>query len=95
MRMPEVHYLNNHLVLFSSMEPKVTISLTFKVQPTSEGYLAQGVEIPAIVIESQNKTELDNDLNASAKCYFKSFPEQLDKFVLKNEEKIEKVNITI
>jgi hypothetical protein len=77
------------------MGTKVNLSLEFKVQKTSNGYLAQGMEIPAIIIESTNKKELLKDLDAAAKCYFKSFPEQLGKFVLKEEEEIEKLDITI
>ena len=83
-------------LLFDNMnESKVEISLKFKVKPTSEGFLAQCVEIPAIIVESPNEAELDKDLNASAKCYFQSFPEQASMFILQNQETIEKVNITI
>lgn len=74
---------------------EVTISLNFKVHPTSEGYLGQGVEIPAIIIESPTKKGLMKDLDAAAKCYFKSFPEDLESFLPKEKEEIEKVDITI
>ena len=77
------------------MSKNEPIGLNFKVKVTSEGYLAQGVELPGIIIESKSNEELDKDLEVASYGYFKAFPKELDKFQLKESEKFAKINIQI
>lgn len=55
-------------------------SLNFKVKETSQGYLAQGIEIPEIIIET-SKEKLNDDLFNATNGYFKAFPEEKTKFI--------------
>lgn len=59
--------------------------LKFNVKETSKGYLAQGVEIPAIIIESPTEDDLKTKLTIALDCYFKSFPEEHDKLFNENQ----------
>ena len=59
-------------------EEPTQVKLNFKVAKTSQGYLAQGVEIPEIILEVPAKEDLDKHLISAAICYFKSFPSQFD-----------------
>jgi len=77
------------------MSKKEPIELNFKVKPTSEGYLAQGIELPGIIIESKNQEDLNKDLETASHGYFKAFPKELDKFQLKESEAFTKINIQI
>ncbi len=74
-------------------DPKV--QLKFKVSPTSGGLLAQGVELPAIIVESPDENNLDKDLDAAIDCYFKSFPAEVEKFILKDKEEIKTMDVSI
>ena len=69
--------------------------LSFKMQQTSVGYLGQGVEIPAIIVESKSKQQLKDDLDVAIQCYFKSFPEEHDKIFGKESIEIEQFLVTI
>jgi len=77
------------------MDSKIKLKLSFKVKETSEGHLAQGMEIPAIIIESPTKEQLQDDLSAACECYFKSFPEDLQKYTLTENERIKNVELTV
>jgi hypothetical protein len=59
--------------------------LKFNVKETSKGYLAQGVEIPAIIIECPTMDSLTEKLGHAVDCYFKSFPEEHDKIFNENQ----------
>ena len=67
----------------------------FKVKPTSEGYVAQGIELQDIIIESKTEEELTKDLDSAIDCYFESFPEQKEKFILQETEEIKKLEKSI
>ena len=72
-------------------EPK-QVKLNFKVDKTSQGNLAQGVEIPEIILEVPAKEDLREYLNSAAICYFKSFPSQFD-IILEREPKVIQVAV--
>ena len=58
-------------------------------KPTSEGILAQGVELPEIIIES--KTELLDELDSAVDFYFESLPEEKKRFLLEGSETFEEL----
>ena len=72
----------------------VKLALNFKYMPTSEGFLGQCVEISDIIVESTTIEDLEKDMHTATNCYFKSFPGELDKFILKDEEKFKKFEYT-
>ncbi len=77
------------------MSSKTELKLSFKVTETTEGYMAQGMEIPGIMIESPTMEKLHQVLTSACECYFKSFPEDLQKHVLAENELIKSMNLTI
>lgn len=48
----------------------VSHTLKFNIKPTSQGYLAQGVEIPSIIIEASDKSKLKKTIQDAVNCYF-------------------------
>ncbi len=83
-----------------------THELTFKVDETSQGYLAQGIEIPEIILEVPTKKDLVKYLASAITCYFESFPEQHDIIfreespvieytIVEDESKIIKIPVTV
>ena len=77
------------------MTKQESVLFKFKVKPTSEGYVAQGCELSDIIIESKTKKELTEDLKEAAACYFESFPEQKQKFVVQETEEVQQIEIAI
>jgi len=67
------------------------IKLQFKYKQSSQGFIAQGVELPAIIIESVNVEQMKQDLDVATDCYFESFPEEKQKFILAESEQITKL----
>ena len=57
--------------------------------------LAQGYELSGIIIESKTKEELTKDLDKAIDCYFESFLEQKQKFILGETEEVKQVEKTI
>ncbi len=68
-----------------------SINLKFKYKPSSNGFIAQGIELPAILVESENEEQLMKDLDTATDCFFDSFPEEKQKFVLAESEQITKL----
>lgn len=65
-----------------------SIKLQFKYKPSSQGFIAQGVELPSIIIESATEQQLVKDLDVATDCYFESFPEEKQKFILAESEQM-------
>lgn len=72
-------------------EKSMSVAFKFKVKPTSEGYLAEGIELSDIIIESKTQKQLTKDLDSALDCYFESFPEQKAKFIVAETEVIQKL----
>ena len=71
-----------------------THTLKFLVEETSKGYLAHGVEIPAIIIEAPTQQKLKGILDTAVDCYLNSFPQEHDVIFNKKVETIE-IPVTI
>jgi predicted RNase H-like HicB family nuclease len=75
----------------SKHEHKFHIKITHKKDGS---YLAQVVEIPCIIVQSDNKENLKDQITIAADKYFREFPEEHER-ILKIENGIEEMNTVI
>jgi predicted RNase H-like HicB family nuclease len=72
----------------SKHDHKFNIKITRK---NDGGYVAQVVEIPSMIVQSDNKENLKDQITIAADKYFREFPEEHER-ILKIENGVEEMN---
>lgn len=74
----------------SKHDHKFNIKITRK---NDGGYVAQVIEIPCIIVQSDNKENLKDQITLAADKFFREFPEEHER-ILKIENGFEEINMT-
>ena len=80
------------IILFMA---KQKIVFNFKIEQTSCGFVASGVELNGIIIESETRDKLNKDLEHAVEHYFEAFPDEKRRLVAEKTEKIQQIVIEI